>query len=139
MHIDRASLLHLGNRMVVASVSGGKDSTALALLLREHAEVTRVCTLGDRNACTMLLSACRRGAAALGYHRVVTYTLSSEPGTSLRAAGWQETAQVRGRSWDCASRPRTASTPRNKRRWEAPGSERAVRGAAVDPPNRVAA
>lgn len=83
-------------------------------------EVTRVCTLGDRNACSMLLSACRRSAAVLGYRRVVTYTLASEPGTSLWAAGWREVGWVRGRSWNCAARPRADQPLHDKRRWEAP-------------------
>lgn len=84
------------------------------------AEVTRVCTVGDRNACSMLLSACRRSSIALGYHRLITYTLASEPGTSLRAAGWHEVAKVRGRSWNCSSRPRCPALVADKRRWEAP-------------------
>ena len=86
----------------------------------DTAEVTRVCTEGERNGCSMLLAACRRGAHALGYRRLITYTLTSEPGTSLRAAGWQEVAKVRGRSWNCSSRPRPPNPACDKRRWEAP-------------------
>ncbi len=33
-------------------------------------------------------------------------TLDTEPGTSLRAAGWKVVGEVRGRSWDTRSRPR---------------------------------
>lgn len=84
------------------------------------AEVTRLCTLGEQNACSMLLAACRRAALALGYRRLVTYTLASEPGTSLRAAGWQQTAVVKGRRWGCPSRPRQPGLLADKRRWEAP-------------------
>lgn len=51
-------------------------------------EVTRVCTLGQRNAASRLYGRVLRVAAALGYRRAVTYTLAEEPGTSLRAAGW---------------------------------------------------
>jgi 3'-phosphoadenosine 5'-phosphosulfate sulfotransferase (PAPS reductase)/FAD synthetase len=107
-----------GEMLVGAAIVG--RPVARELQDGHTAEVTRLCTLGDRNACTMLLAACRRGAAALGYRRVITYTLTSEPGTSLRAAGWQETAQVRGRSWSCAARPRAPAKRRDKRRWEAP-------------------
>lgn len=86
----------------------------------ETAEVTRLSTDGTPNACSFLLGACRRAAKALGYARLITYTLASEPGTSLRAAGWVRETTVRGRSWDCASRPRTDSHPlEDKVRWRA--------------------
>lgn len=58
-------------------------------------EVTRVCTLGDRNACSMLYGAAARAAAALGYVRIVTYTLESESGASLRGAGWRRDEALR--------------------------------------------
>lgn len=53
------------------------------------AEITRVCTDGTRNACSMLYGACRRAARALGYGPVYTYTLPEEGGASLRAAGFK--------------------------------------------------
>jgi hypothetical protein len=82
-------------------------------------EVTRVATNGTKNAASALYGACRRAAFALGYHRLVTYTLASEPGTSLRAAGWSVIGEVRGRSWSCPSRPRIDRHPlQNKLRWE---------------------
>lgn len=46
-------------------------------------EVNRCCTDGTRNACTMLYGAAQRAAAALGYKRIITYTLESENGSSL--------------------------------------------------------
>ena len=52
------------------------------------AEITRVCTDGTRNACSMLYGAARRAARALGYAPVYTYTLPDEGGASLRAAGF---------------------------------------------------
>lgn len=51
-------------------------------------EVNRCCTDGTRNACTMLYGAATRAAKALGYKRIFTYTLQSEPGTSLKASNW---------------------------------------------------
>lgn len=51
-------------------------------------EVTRNCTDGTYNACSMLYGACCRAAKALGYKKIITYTLESEPGTSLKASGW---------------------------------------------------
>lgn len=83
------------------------------------AEVTRLCTDGTRNACSMLYAASWRAVRALGYRRLVTYTLESEGGASLRAAGFKVVGQVTGRSWSCASRPRVDTAPhQNKLRWE---------------------
>jgi hypothetical protein len=82
-------------------------------------EVTRLATDGTPNACSMLYAASWRAACAIGYRRIVTYTLASEPGTSLRAAGWQLVARVRGRSWDCRARPRKDKHPiEAKCRWQ---------------------
>jgi len=47
-------------------------------------EVIRCCTDGTKNAPSLLYSAAWRAARTLGYCRMVTYTLASEPGTSLR-------------------------------------------------------
>lgn len=44
------------------------------------AEVTRCCTDGTRNACSMLYASAWRAARALGYRRMVTYTLPEEGG-----------------------------------------------------------
>ena len=53
-------------------------------------EVTRVCVLeGIANANSMLYGASARAAKALGYSRLVTYTLTTESGSSLKAAGWR--------------------------------------------------
>ena len=88
-------------------------------------EVNRVATDGTPNACSALYGACRRASFALGYQRLVTYTLKSEPGTSLRAAGWRVIGEVSGRSWSCPSRPRVDKNPlQNKLRWEAPHQPR---------------
>ena len=56
-------------------------------------EITRNCTDGTYNACSMLYGACCRAAKALGYRRIITYTLASEPGTSLKASGWRLAAE----------------------------------------------
>jgi hypothetical protein len=83
-------------------------------------EVTRLCTDGTRNACSFLYGAAWRAARALGYTRLFTYTLASESGASLRAAGWIEDGRTPGRSWSCASRPRVDKHPtEDKIRWRA--------------------
>ena len=56
-------------------------------------EITRNCTDGTYNACSMLYGACCRAAKALGYRKIITYTLASEPGTSLKASGWRLAAE----------------------------------------------
>lgn len=83
-------------------------------------EVTRLCTDGTKNACSMLYGAAWRAAKALGYKRIITYTLSSEVGTSLQAAGWRVLHEVKGRSWSCQSRPRIDTHPlQDKLCWSA--------------------
>ncbi len=69
-------------------------------------EVNRVCTDGARNACSMLYGAAWRAAKALGYRRLVTYTLPEEGGASLRAAGWKLLGERGGGNWNKPSRPR---------------------------------
>lgn len=70
------------------------------------AEILRVCTDWTRNACSMLYGACSRCAKEMGYKRVVTYTLTSESGSSLKAAGFRNCGEAGGGSWDTPSRPR---------------------------------
>ena len=76
------------------------------------AEVTRLCVLnGIPNGCSMLYGASWRAARALGYHRLITYILDSEPGTSLRASGWKLVGQAGGGSWSRNGRPRVDKHP----------------------------
>lgn len=70
-------------------------------------EATRACTDGAKNANSKLYGAARRATFALGYKRLITYTLPEEGGASLRAAGWKVVGHTQGnRSWDTPSRPR---------------------------------
>jgi hypothetical protein len=86
------------------------------------AEVTRCCVLdGIPNGCSKLYASAWRAARAMGYRRLITYTLASESGGSLRASGWRVLHEVAGRSWSCPSRPRVDKHPTNdKLCWEAP-------------------
>lgn len=83
-------------------------------------EVLRVATDGTRNACSKLYGASWRLAQALGYTKLVTYTLATEPGSSLRAVGWTPTDVARSSySWSTPSRPRADKAPlQAKIRWE---------------------
>ena len=83
-------------------------------------EVTRVATDGTPNACSALYGACRRAAWALGYKRLVTYTLPTESGSSLLAAGYRVIGEAGGGSWRRRERPRVDKHPTLvKVRWEA--------------------
>lgn len=83
------------------------------------AEVTRCCTDGTKDAPSFLYGCAARAALALGYQRIGTYTLASEGGASLRGAGWRVVAEVKGRSWNFACRPRTDKHPtEDKLLWE---------------------
>jgi hypothetical protein len=83
------------------------------------AEVTRVATDGARNACSMLYGACWRACRAMGYRRLITYTLANEPGVSVRSAGFRLVGEAGGGTWSRASRPRVDHHPtQTKMRWE---------------------
>jgi hypothetical protein len=85
---------------------------------REMAEVTRVCTDGTKNACSILYAACARAARAMGYTRIKTFLLESEPGTSVEAAGWTYQETIEAQQWDRPSRGRkrkAIGTVRKKR------------------------
>lgn len=62
-------------------------------------ELTRLTTEGDRNACSRLYSAACRAAFALGYRKVITYTLESERGSSLLASGFVSDRTNGGGDW----------------------------------------
>lgn len=83
------------------------------------AEVTRLCTLGQPNACSMLYRAAWRACAALGYRRLITYTLPEEGGASLRGAGFRLIGERGGGSWSRKDRPRVDSAPLGQKLlWE---------------------
>lgn len=89
-------------------------------------EVTRLCTDGTRNACSFLYGCAARAAFALGFRRIGTYTLPSEGGASLRAAGWRLIGERGGGEWDCPSRRRLAAeAPQRKLLWEVEPCQRA--------------
>jgi hypothetical protein len=82
-------------------------------------EVTRCCTDGTRNCASLLYGAAWRAAKALGYRRLLTYTLAAEPGTSLVAAGWRRVGPAGGGSWHRRKRPRATQAPTGKKTlWE---------------------
>jgi hypothetical protein len=115
--------------LFAVAASEGDEVRAVAIIGRPvaralqdgfTAEVTRLASDGARNACSMLYSAAWRAARALGYRKLVTYTLIEEAGSSLKAAGWRCIGSAGGGSWNCKSRPRVDLHPtQEKLRWEA--------------------
>jgi hypothetical protein len=85
-------------------------------------EVTRLVTDGTPNACSLLYQAAARAGKAMGYERIQTYILESEPGTSLRAAGWVDEGPAGGGQWHHTDgKPRRTDQPiERKRRWARP-------------------
>lgn len=70
-------------------------------------EVSRLCTDGTRNACSILYSACARIAKEMGFEKIQTYILESETGTSLKASGWVKEADgVGAKNWKDANNKR---------------------------------
>lgn len=68
-------------------------------------EVTRLCTDGTHNACSILYAASWRAARAMGYKKLITYILESETGSSLKAAGWKCVGKAGGLRWTGKRRP----------------------------------
>jgi hypothetical protein len=94
--------------------------TKARMLPHKHVlEAMRVATDGCPNACSALYGATCRLHKPHGYRKACTYILVSEPGTTLRAAGWRPVALSDGGSWSRDMRKRTDKHPTEpKIRWE---------------------
>lgn len=113
--VHRHSAPVLGARFSIA-IADERDVRGVAIVGRPIArrlndgwtvEVNRLATDGVRNGCSMLYGAAWRAARAIGYARIVTYTLDAEGGASLRAAGWSRVADLAAtEGWSRESRPR---------------------------------
>lgn len=96
----------------------------LARLLNDSftAEVLRVCVLpqAPRNTNSFLYGRCWRIWQAMGGKRLVTYTLTTESGASLRGAGWKIAGEVKPGGWDRKGRARDWQPiyGQQKFRWE---------------------
>ena len=110
---------------LVAVVTVGRPGSA-ALQAQGCIEITRVCVNPGLpkgivwNACSMAYGwACREVKKRLPQRRIITYTLLTEEGTSLKAAGFSRTFLSKGGSWDRPGRPRTDKAPTERKwRWE---------------------
>lgn len=81
-------------------------------------EVLRVCTDGTRNACSFLYGRVHRIARVMGYRKAITYTLASEPGSSVLGAGYTLVARVKPDDAQRPGRKRTAREAVPRLRWE---------------------
>jgi hypothetical protein len=111
-----------GERMVGVAIVG----RPIARLLSDGltGEVLRVCVLDDapKNTSSMLYGRCWRIWQQMGGKRLVTYTLQSESGASLRGAGWQIAGEIKPHDgWGREDRKRDwhAVYGQAKFRWEA--------------------
>jgi hypothetical protein len=62
-------------------------------------EVLRVCTDGTPNACSFLNARVARIAWMMGYAKVVTFSLASGSGSSLKAVGAKVAGEVKPQEW----------------------------------------
>lgn len=62
-------------------------------------EITRLCTDGTKNACSMLYGACARICKDMGYKKIITYILQSENGASLKASNFVCEGVAGGTHW----------------------------------------
>lgn len=87
----------------------------------EVLEVSRLCTDGTKNACSILYAAAARIAKDMGYLRIQTYLLEDEPATSVKAAGWVFDGMTSGGDWNnskqYAGTRRTDQPMCPKQRW----------------------
>lgn len=112
-----------GRELVGVAIVG--RPVARALDTGDTAEVTRCCVRdhSPKGTCSFLYARAWQAAKALGWRRLMTYTLQAESGASLRGAGWQVVAELpanKPEMW--ATRPGREWQPvvgQAKFRWEA--------------------
>jgi hypothetical protein len=81
-------------------------------------EIYRNCTDGTYNACSKLYGACLRIAKNMGYKKIITYTLASENGASLRASNFIYDGEAGGIAWNGTRRRDYYISPEEmKSRW----------------------
>ena len=108
-----------GERVVAVAVVGRPVARKLQNSEPGTIEVIRLASDGTPHAPSMLLGAVERAARALGWRSLITYTLPSESGASLRAASWQvDRESAGGGHWGTVARPRVTKHPVDlKVRW----------------------
>jgi hypothetical protein len=117
----RASIWNAGQLLGVVMVG---RPVARALDHTRICEVNRLCldrAVSDQlrwKAASALYTWAAQETRARGFAKVITYTLESESGMSLRYARWKPEATTKGGSWDTPARRRTDKAPTERKvRW----------------------
>jgi hypothetical protein len=85
----------------------------------ECLEITRLCLIeGVKNGCSKLYAACINTAKAKGFKSIITYTLESENGASLKAANFTLDKQKAGGRYWTGKRKFVTKTNELKTRWK---------------------
>ena len=93
--------------------------------------VSRLCTDRTEHAASKALAAVTRACLALGYRRVLSYTLLGEAGTCYLAAGWVITGLVEASQGWHSRAGRTVAQGGAKVRWETGPDAKPADGAAA--------
>lgn len=81
-------------------------------------EINRLCVKeGYYNACSQLYGACCRIAKEMGYEVILTYTLESENGASLKAANFVYDGIAGGKCWTGIRNKGQQIPHEMKKRW----------------------
>jgi hypothetical protein len=120
--------------LFAVGVSDGLNCVGVAIVGRpvsrhlddgQTVEVVRCCVLNNapKGSCSFLYARCWNACRALGWSKLITYTLQSESGSSLRGAGWKVVAELAGstgKAWQTRpGRDWQSVTGQKKFRWEA--------------------
>jgi hypothetical protein len=113
--------LEVDGKLVGAAIVG----RPVARMLQQEgtAELLRCCVSPDAPHCaaSKLNGRAKRVWQLMGGIRLVSYTLATESGATMRATGFERAAEVPARAWDTPSRRRLpkAIEQQDKVRWEA--------------------
>jgi hypothetical protein len=112
------------DEMIVGVAIVGRPVSRILAADRFCGEVLRACVSPEapRNVNSFLYGACWRAWRAMGGRKLITYTLQTESGESLRGAGWKIIAEVKGHKdgWESTGRRREWKPiyGQQKLRWE---------------------
>ena len=101
-----------GHKFSIACLDGDGNIHGVAIVGRpvsrklddgDTLEITRLVVVlgGMKNVASFLYGACSRITKEFGYRKIITYTLASESGITLKASGWKlEEEGVGGKAWN---------------------------------------